>query len=197
MHWQMEPASYPVPEIVAVVICKDGDSGAGSFQDTLIELVLPPEQELQGCTPGYWRQIQHLFAWAPTGYAPGDLYGVVFGVDDSLDLAVLQAISIGGGGERALYRHATAALLNAAARRTTLTPWPKSSRWSERLRDLNFEDAKDLFEAANEAEMPLATGMRQARRGQTCHVVSRLATATNVLMDGGWPPFLFMTGSPW
>jgi hypothetical protein len=146
-------------EIVAVVICKDGDSGAGSFQDTLIELVLPPE-DLQGCTPGYWRQIQHLFAWAPTGYAPTDLYGFVFGVDDSLDLTLLQAVSIGGGGERALYRHATAALLNAASPDVNYayTVAEVIAMVQTAYATLNFEYAKDLLEAANEAECPLGNG---------------------------------------
>jgi hypothetical protein len=31
-------------------------------------------QEGQWCSPGYWRQPQHLHAWEATGYAPNDLF---------------------------------------------------------------------------------------------------------------------------
>jgi len=146
-------------EIVAVVLCVDGNSGAGTFQDTLIELVLPPE-DFQGCTPGYWKQPQHLFAWAPTGYSPDDPYGTVFGVDDSLDLTLLQALRIGGGGEMALYRHATAALLNAASP-DVMYPYTVAqiiAMVQSAYATGTFEDTKDMFETANEAGCPLGNG---------------------------------------
>lgn len=77
---------------------------------------LPPPAPAQGCTPGYWRQDQHFDSWVPTGYAPGDDFEAVFGVDASFDPhTLLDAVWLGGGGENALARHAVAALLNAAS----------------------------------------------------------------------------------
>lgn len=44
-----------------------------------------------GCTPGYWKQPQHLESWGLTPYSPDDIFSDVFGVGptDSL-LTVLQ-----------------------------------------------------------------------------------------------------------
>ena len=65
----------------------------------------------EGCTPGYWKQPHHFDSWV--GYQPGDEFDVVFGVP--YDVTLLQALSTGGGAEKALGRHAVAALLNAAS----------------------------------------------------------------------------------
>ncbi|MDH3306032.1 MAG: choice-of-anchor E domain-containing protein [Acidimicrobiia bacterium] len=63
-----------------------------------------------GCTPGYWKQTQHFWAW--TTYTQGDSFEAIFGV--SYEKTLLQALKAGGGDEKALGRHATAALLNAS-----------------------------------------------------------------------------------
>ena len=78
-------------------------------------LSVPPEQERggEGCTPGYWKQRHHLGSW--TGYGPGEDYDVVFGVVASFDKTLLEALWQGGGGEKALGRHAVAALLNTTS----------------------------------------------------------------------------------
>ena len=70
----------------------------------------PPPGGGQGCTPGFWKQV-----WAGTwiDYEPTDDYEVVFGVDASFDKTLLGALKQGGGGEKALGRHAVAALLNS------------------------------------------------------------------------------------
>jgi hypothetical protein len=68
----------------------------------------------EGCTPGYWKQSQHFDSWE--GYATGDDFDTVFGVDlFNPDITLLQALNQGGGGVNALARHAVAALLNAAS----------------------------------------------------------------------------------
>jgi hypothetical protein len=67
----------------------------------------------EGCTPGYWKQDQHLDSWV--GFSPGDSYDAVFGVSSSGDWTLLEAAAAKGGGEKALARHATAALLNSAS----------------------------------------------------------------------------------
>ncbi|HOC42314.1 MAG TPA: hypothetical protein PKJ99_04765 [Thermoanaerobaculales bacterium] len=141
-------------EIAAVILCVDGNTPGWGYQDTLIEVVL-----FQGCTPGYWKQNQHLFAWV--GYAPTDLYATVFSVTPSTaNLSLLRALQMGGGGERALYRHATAALLNAA---NPAVNYPYTEAEIKLMVQAayatgDFETPKDLFETANEAGCPLGNG---------------------------------------
>ena len=66
-----------------------------------------------GCTPGKWKNNTDI--WGSTGYAPGDDWDTTFSVDAfNPDLTLLEALKQGGGGLKALARHATAALLNAA-----------------------------------------------------------------------------------
>lgn len=69
----------------------------------------------EGCTPGYWKQPQHMDSWLLcVDYEPGDDFAETFGVEayTSLDVTLLEALKLGGGGEKALARHAVAALLN-------------------------------------------------------------------------------------
>jgi hypothetical protein len=96
------------------------------------------EEGDQGCTPGYWKQPQHLADWTDP-YTPGSSFDAIFGVDGEqfcadvnknaykkLDgligskcdgtLTLGEAIWMEGndGSLAAIVRHATAALLNAA-----------------------------------------------------------------------------------
>ena len=109
----------------------------------------------QGCTPGYWKQSQHLDSWV--SYAPGDLFATVFGVDDSNDLTLLQALRAGGGGESALQRHAVAALLNSVSPDVagTYTSAEVIAMVQQAYASGNFESIKNLFETANELGCPL------------------------------------------
>ncbi|MCK4784494.1 MAG: DNRLRE domain-containing protein [Desulfobacteraceae bacterium] len=79
------------------------------------ELPPPPPPPWQGCTPGYWKNLRkHGDEW--DSYTPGDDFEVVFGVDASFDPTDLgSVVRMGGGGEKALARHAVAALLNATS----------------------------------------------------------------------------------
>lgn len=73
---------------------------------------LPPPPTLAGCTPGFWKQSQHLRLW--TRYSPNTLFSRVF--DNAFPgKTLLQVASNGGGGLNALGRHAVAALLNASS----------------------------------------------------------------------------------
>jgi hypothetical protein len=80
---------------------------------------VPPAQE--GCTPGFWKQPQHLDAWMV--YTPGQTLESVFDVPDAFGLdsvTLLAALSLEGGSTTAdaaevLLRQAVAALLNAAS----------------------------------------------------------------------------------
>jgi hypothetical protein len=63
----------------------------------------------EGCTPGFWKKTQHFNSW--TGWYQDDSFAAVFGVP--YDKTMLTALKTGGGQEKALGRHAVAALLNA------------------------------------------------------------------------------------
>ena len=66
----------------------------------------------EGCTPGYWKQHHHFDSWVT--YTTGQSFDAIFGVDAQGDPTLLDAVKAGGGGFKALGRHAVAALLNAA-----------------------------------------------------------------------------------
>jgi len=76
----------------------------------------------EGCTPGYWKNnAKNWEASAWVGYAPGDSFEAIFGVDVTLrgngkatypTPTLLEALDANGGGINALARHAVAALLN-------------------------------------------------------------------------------------
>lgn len=71
--------------------------------------------EHNGCTPGYWKQPQHLDSWTSTGYSPNDDFDTVFGTDYfDPDITLLQAVWAKGGKLNKVARHGTAALLNAS-----------------------------------------------------------------------------------
>lgn len=109
----------------------------------------------EGCTPGYWKQSQHFDSWA--GYAPSDSFNAVFGVTASFNKTLLGALSQGGGGEKALGRHAVAALLNAVnggvSYRFTVAEVIAIVQTAYETR--NFERAKAEFELQNEMGCPL------------------------------------------
>ncbi len=161
--WLNGEGFVPGPgEVVAVILCVDGPSGPDSFQDTLIEVEVP--RGGQGCTPGYWKQPHHLFAWEPTEYTPTDLYDVVFGVTASQeDLELLQALWTGGGQERALYRHATAALLNAASPDVDYyyTIGEVMQTVEDAYNSGNFNYFKNMLKDANQSGCPLGNDGRR------------------------------------
>lgn len=115
---------------------------------------LPPPGGGEGCTPGYWKQPHHLDSWA--GYSPDADYATTFGVDASFDLTLLGALRQGGGGEKALGRHAVAALLNAASDVDyASTTAEVIALVQDAYASGDFEGAKDLLAGENEQECPL------------------------------------------
>ena len=74
-----------------------------------VPLEPPPPAGGEGCTPGYWKQPHHFDSWV--GYSPDDSFAAIFGVP--YDKTLLQALKTGGGKQKALGRHAVAALLNS------------------------------------------------------------------------------------
>lgn len=90
-------------------------NGSAAIDGIDLQLDLPPNGD-QGCTPGYWKNLRkHLAAWTAAGFAPGDDFDTVFGVNAfTPDITLEQALNLGGGGLNKLARHAVAALLSAA-----------------------------------------------------------------------------------
>ena len=82
----------------------------------------PTPMPFQGCTPGYWRQSQHLDSWVVTGFAPNQTLESVFDVPNNFGLdnrTLREALNFSGGSgttgaARILLRAAVAALLNSA-----------------------------------------------------------------------------------
>ena len=76
----------------------------------------------QGCTPGYWKQTQHLDSWLATGFSPNQTLESVFDVPNQFGLdnkTLRQALSFKGsttntGAAQILLRAAVSALLNSA-----------------------------------------------------------------------------------
>lgn len=77
----------------------------------------------QGCTPGFWKQKQHLDSWAATGFSPNQTLESVFDVPDSFgvdNVTLLKALSFNGnssltGAAKVLLKAGVAALLNSAS----------------------------------------------------------------------------------
>ncbi len=88
-----KPDAPPVPS-VGILTCEDGG---------------------EGCTPGYWKNIEmHGCEWVT--YSTTDDFDTVFGTNYfNPDRTLLEALQTGGGGYDALGRHAVAALLSAAS----------------------------------------------------------------------------------
>lgn len=110
----------------------------------------------QGCTPGYWRQAHHFDSWV--NYSPSDNFETVFGVDASFSPhTLLDAVRLGGGGERAMARHAVAALLNAANPSVAYlySEADVITMVQNAYATGSFERTKNLFEAQNELGCPL------------------------------------------
>ena len=119
----------------------------------------------EGCTPGFWKQCHHLKYWV--GYSPEEMFDDVFGVDAPGDLTLLETLKKGGGGLYALGRHAVAALLNAASPDVDYlyTEAEVIAMVQNAYATGQYEEAKDLLEAQNEAGCSLG--------GPTCDVAWR------------------------
>jgi hypothetical protein len=121
-----------------------------------------PPGDFEGCTPGYWRN--HADRWV--GVAPTDDFDATFGVDlFDPDITLGTAIWLGGGGNNAFARHATAALLNAYAKELgSLEQFVNYPYTVEEVLQMvldavandKIEETKDLFEDANELGCPLS-----------------------------------------
>jgi hypothetical protein len=107
-----------------------------------------------GCTPGYWKQIQHFDSWVDP-YDPEDLFNDLPGFADAFPgLTLLQVLKLGGGGLNALGRHTVAALLNSAAGfGVDLTDL--QTEFNEAIASGEYEQLKDTLDFLNNRGCPL------------------------------------------
>lgn len=146
---QVVPVNFPGVTMACIFL-----DGSGSVDN--IEICTEVEGELQGLTPGFWKnrgiRAGH---WDATGYSPDDLYSDVFLIGP--DITLLQALKAKGNKQgQALLRHSVAALLNAshpeinyAYSDTEVLDWTLVA-WD--LGDFDeIEDLKDDFDDANNA----------------------------------------------
>ncbi len=106
-----------------------------------------------GCTPGYWKQSHHFFAW-PSAHLPSDPFSSVF-FDAFPGMSLVDVLHAGGGGMQALGRHAVAAYLNASSGTvgSLLTPAEVVSMFSVAAQSADaavVENLKDAFEDLNQ-----------------------------------------------
>jgi hypothetical protein len=139
--------------VSGVVLMTVTFAGSGAVDNVRLEVEEPDQPGGgEGCTPGYWKQAQHFDSW--TGFSQSDLYEAVFGVDASFPatFTLLDALGQGGGGEKALGRHAVAALLNAAndGVNFAFTTAEVIAIVQQAYATGDFEAAKDRLAAENE-----------------------------------------------
>lgn len=99
--------------------------------------------------------MQHFEFWV--GFLPSDSFDDVFGVDAPGDLTLLEALDLGGGGYKALARHAVAALLNASNPDVdaAFTAAEVVALVQDAFASGEYEAAKDILAAANEQGCPI------------------------------------------
>jgi hypothetical protein len=109
----------------------------------------------EGCTPGYWKQSQHFDSW--TGYNPNQLFVSVFGENAFPGMTLLQVLSQGGGGLKALGRHTVAALLNSASGNVDYqyTTAQVIAMFQAVFPGGDYENLKNEFASENESGCPL------------------------------------------
>jgi hypothetical protein len=138
-------------DLVEVFLISEG--GITSTVGDLSVDCTPPQEGGEGCTPGYWKQTQHFDSWV--GYSQGDSFSGVFGVP--YEKTLLEAAQTGGGGEKALGRHAVAALLNASSPDVSYayTTAEVIALVQDAWATGDYESAKNLLEVENELGCPL------------------------------------------
>ncbi|HUS70129.1 MAG TPA: hypothetical protein VM075_05040, partial [Anaerolineae bacterium] len=172
------PSGHPGPPITTTVEIDALADDLGLFPEFAVYLLFenrqtggPGDDDLcfryewsngggEGCTPGYWKQSQHFDSWVKPPYYPDGTNVSYF--DDVFDrgphVTLLKALGTGGGGEKALGRHAVAALLNAVANSGVdyLYSTADVIHMVQVAYDTgDFEGIKDLFAGENEAYCPL------------------------------------------
>ena len=114
----------------------------------------PPPPGDEGCTPGYWKQPHHAFAWDDAGVSPDATVGSVFGSTIGFaDTTLFEALRLRGNRDgQALVRHAVAGYLNASSPDVAYL-------WTiDQVLDAAAAGDTHALEGANEAGCPLGNG---------------------------------------
>jgi hypothetical protein len=145
-----------VANVTGTFTGNQGPEQVSDSDESTVVIEEPPAGGGEGCTPGYWKQRHHFDSWA--GYNPDDAYETVFGVNASFNKTILGALTQGGGGEKALGRHAVAALLNAANPDVSyaFTEAEVIAMVQKAYATGDFEGTKNALEAENEQGCPLS-----------------------------------------
>ena len=120
----------------------------------------PPPTGDEGCTPGFWKQ-EHHFGHYPEPYTPWTLFSDAFNNPDAFPgMTLVDVLSQGGGGLKALGRHSAAGLLNAASMGVeyALTVDGVIDGFNDAFDDGSksaYNAQKDIFADANEEGCPL------------------------------------------
>ncbi len=130
---------------------------------------------VQGCSPGYWKQSQH-FGSYPAGIYPNTLFKDVFGVDAFPGKTLLQVLSTGGGGLTALGRIIVGAYLNAA----TISGFPYTTSqviadFTSAYNSHNYETVKSKYEALQD---PCPFGNNPGPAGPTTNAAVQISSDT-------------------
>ena len=140
----------PTPGVVTMVVTLNG-SGA------IDNIVFTPDDGDggEGCTPGFWKQPQHLPFWA---VAPDTPFGDIF--DDAFPgLTLFQVVNLKGGGLNRLGAHTVAAYLNALSPEVdyAFTAAEVVDSFNAVFPGSNSEynALKDIFVAQNEISCPI------------------------------------------
>jgi hypothetical protein len=143
----------------------DGDQGTHVNTATIVETgqsdnatvtvtcTPPPPPGGEGCTPGYWKN--HPESYGGTGVTSTSTLASV-GFNVAATLTFQTALSTGGGGIRALLRHASAAYLNAASPNVdySLTTAQVVAMTNAAIASGSYEATKNIFEGHNEDGAP-------------------------------------------
>jgi hypothetical protein len=155
------PTSFPNPALGDTTVTTGTNSATGIYGlewGTVLvffnQPVTPPGGG-EGCTPGYWKQPQHFDSY-PAGYSPNDLFDTYF-ANAFPGMTLVQVAGQGGGGLKALGRHAVAALLNAASSGVDydLSVAQVIAAFDAAYASGDYETQKNIFEGYNEQGCPL------------------------------------------
>jgi hypothetical protein len=115
--------------------------------------VPPPGDE--GCDDRFWKNDKNFPLW--TRYSPNTSFDGTFGVASTFGGTLLDVLEQGGGGEKALGKHAVAALLNAAspAVRYAYTEGQIIQMVNDAYGSENFDPVRKELEQANKQGCPL------------------------------------------
>ncbi len=112
--------------------------------------------DIEGCSPGYWKQPQHFSEWTAP-YTTTTQFSSVF-ENAFPGKTLLQVLDLGGGGLNALGRQTVAALLNAANPDVdfTYTEAEVINMFNAVYLGGDYETLKNTFEAENTIFCPLS-----------------------------------------